>query len=81
MAYLQWLKLSWHLIHSPALDGHTPPLNLHPHLCHIAALQLTMGEGLLIIEFENSTDQMFFLIYQLQPSMMTKEEGALLKLT
>jgi len=50
--------------HSPALDGHAPPLHLHPHdLCHIAALQLTTGEGLSIVEFSNSFDQMFFLVY------------------
>jgi len=49
---------------SPALDDCSPPLHLHPHdIFHIAALQLTTGEGLLIVEFANLTDQMLFLIY------------------
>jgi len=65
------------------------PCHLHD-LHHIAALQLTMGEGLSTAEFTTvisrqqdlySIDLMSFLIHQLQSSMMTNEESTLPKLT
>jgi len=65
------------------------PLRLHSK-CHIAAIQSTMGKGLLTIEFASasfeqqtlySTDQMEFFVHCLQSSMMTIEERAEPKLT